>query len=116
MQLNTQIKVKFLKQRLYIRCRIYMLYNLKIKISCNIFYLIYTYFKSMHTFKFGAVFYYSFVFSEKGRDFRCRTTKISSLLIGYRTERSDNLSLLQPINKLEIPCRTTHEISAKEWT
>jgi len=34
---------------------------------------------------------------------------LSSLLIGYRTERSDNLSLLQPINKLERPCRTTNE-------
>jgi len=30
----------------------------------------------------------------------------SSLLIGYKTER------IQPINKLERPCRTTHEISA----
>jgi len=33
-------------------------------------------------------------------------------LIGYRTERSDNLLILQPINKLGRPCRTTHEISA----
>jgi len=37
---------------------------------------------------------------------------LSSLLIGYRTERSDNLSILQPIDKLEKFCRTTTEIKA----
>jgi len=42
----------------------------------------------------------------------CRATRLSSLLIGYRIERSDDLSILQPINRLERPCRTTHEISA----
>jgi len=35
-----------------------------------------------------------------------------SLLIGCRIERSDNLSILQPINKLEKPYRKIHKVSA----
>jgi len=48
-----------------------------------------------------------------GQYYMCRTTKpFKPVDWLYDRERSDSFSILQPINKLERPCRTTHEISA----